>query len=151
MHLSTVAILNEYDYIKSSLKNRRINSERLVAILNEYDYIKSWLRPGDRVEIFSNVAILNEYDYIKRKKQADKFRALTKSQYSTSTIISKALKIIEANLSIGQCRNTQRVRLYQKRQPTGNMKIVLGGQSQYSTSTIISKAFGSHSLFSRYI
>ncbi len=89
MHLSTVAILNEYDYIKSSLKNRRINSERLVAILNEYDYIKSWLRPGDRVEIFSNVAILNEYDYIKRKN-----------------------KRINSERSLS--RNTQRVRLYQK-------------------------------------
>ena len=61
-----VAILCEYDYIKSSCLRSWSCAEFLrVAILCEYDYIKSVISILMNVILFVEVAILCEYDYIK--------------------------------------------------------------------------------------
>ena len=107
-----VAILCEYDYIKRIWTYPCILKTG-VAILCEYDYIKR----GELFQLLMNmleVAILCEYDYIKSRSTTRAKLAKNKSQYSASTIISKAPRTADA---------------YQ-RQKT---------RSQYSASTIISK------------
>ena len=111
-----------------------------VAILCEYDYIKSLRMPRALRGKESVVAILCEYDYIKRMPLKRNTKAgYEKSQYSASTIISKGTWLGPRRSATGG-RNTLRVRLYQKNNLYHNRRRFMR-QSQYSASTIISKEY----------